>query len=131
MLGGVPYRAAVLLYVLLIKLLYRVSIVTGSLPLNTLNIQADIDFAQATEACIFFPDTDYNSKVSCGVGGVDCDPISSVIVAVLVAKAIKGSSLMASFLQFRLSSSNLFSWSCMLFLVDHSITALRSSCSFA
>ena len=55
MLGGVPYRAAVLLYVLLIKLLYRVSIVTGSLPLNTLNIQADIDFAQATEACIFFP----------------------------------------------------------------------------
>ena len=66
------------------------SIVTGSLPLNTLNIQADIDFAQATEACIFFPTTDllgdYNSKVSCGVGGVDCDPISSVIVAVLVAK---------------------------------------------
>ena len=55
MLGGVPYRAAVLLYVLPIKLLYRVSIVTGSLPLNTLNIQADIDFAQATEACIFFP----------------------------------------------------------------------------
>ena len=55
MLGGVPYRAAVLLYVLLIRLLYRVSIVTGSLPLNTLNIQADIDFAQATEACIFFP----------------------------------------------------------------------------
>ena len=90
MLGGVPYRAAVLLYVLPIKLLYRVSIVTGSLPLNTLNIQADIDFAQATEACIFFPTTDllgdYNSKVLCGVGGVDCDPISSVIVAVLVAK---------------------------------------------
>ena len=55
MLGGVPYRVAVLLYVLLIRLLYRVSIVTGSLPLNTLNIQADIDFAQATEACIFFP----------------------------------------------------------------------------
>ena len=55
MLGGVPYWVAILLYVLLIRLLYRVSIVTGSLPLNTLNIQADIDFAQATEACIFFP----------------------------------------------------------------------------
>ena len=77
-------------FLVLIKLLYRVSIVTGSLPLNTLNIQADIDFAQATEACIFFPTTDllgdYNSKVSSGVGGVDCDTTSSVIVAVLVAK---------------------------------------------
>ena len=55
MLGGVPYRAAVLFkYILLIRLLYRVSIVTGPLPLNTLNIQADIDFPRATEECICF-----------------------------------------------------------------------------
>ena len=90
------------LILLLIRLLYRVSNVTGSLPLNTLNIQVDIDFARATEACTsVFPTTDLRRLSLQGlvwmVGGVDCDPISNIIVAVLVAKGKFFDSVVSAF----------------------------------